>query len=652
MTKVWHTLFSLIWGAVILDCATCFVVAQRDTSSVCSQLCPCRCLLTKSVFDCSNKSQTLNSLGEIMGGSCGSLRDFTTFNFSQNNFQDFNNFVMEGAGDWPSPCSLDLSHNKLTQVENLQFYRCRTISVDLSYNNLTNLLSIAVDLEGYRLLASFIDFKFNFSHNQITSLRDFIYMEPTFPFHTFGDNTELNFIIDLSFNLIATLSLPNFFFFMLPYRGMIFKNATISLHNNRISSLESYPNIDGFDNFNEPNILLDLRQNLLSSLPPPIGSTDPYSFHLSLEGNPWNCDCHQKWIADSSSKLRQIINNRHSTQPFCQHPENVKDRPLLSLKSVEFVCPPEVDRTVSLDYTPSLGDTVELICPLFGGDPAIENIEWKIWAKKDLQKSYFSLKTCANCSFVVNDIDHHFAGIYQCTAYNGIKVSSNISVSLHEELLAEDIDPASQMSCRGRCHIWPTIILLLLLVIVSFGFIFVSYKLYRASLSRFSMGTNPDLDRSNVSSSDRLSFPVSVPSLPVMSSTSTGSVDLTHVQEYREPTNKETPKADDDLWYEEVSYQRESGNAKTRDIEKSTDGNVSKVASTVRHQMTGLKPSYNNRKILTDRKDTIKNASTDEDDYEDTNYEQYSQLNVIHEYESHVSYQTLNLPQRTSSTHQ
>ncbi|KAJ8021015.1 Carboxypeptidase N subunit 2 [Holothuria leucospilota] len=645
MTTKYRSFLYLFLAAVTLLCTASIDNAQRDTNEVpssdCGQLCPCRCKRREMVFDCRNGAQAVSSLDEITNGSCGELSDFTNFKFSNNSFQKFTNFVTNGAQMMfgyviAGSCSLDLSHNELTQVENLRFHDCRHIYIDFSYNYLTSLpLNIFVNI---RTLisepSSRLQLEFNFSHNRITSLRDFINIK-VYVVHFYN----IDFIIDLSFNQIFISSLPDCLFLIPSVTHLVINKVTVLMQNNRISSLESY--LDGLGPLDVRNIVLDLRQNRLSSLPPASSTTETHSLSLSLEGNPWNCDCHQRWIADSTSKLRKILSNQDSTQPYCKHPKNVKGRPLLNLTHAEFVCPPEIDQTVDTDYRPSAGGTVELMCPLVGGDPPIRNIEWKIWPKTGFLKSFWSVKVCANCSLVISDMDHNLEGIYQCTADNGIKVSSdliNLSISWSQEFITTTIDPDFIDSVKRVPHLtWPIIILLLLLVIVSFGLILISCNFYRVYQKDDSRGTYRD-------SSTNLIGSYEIPSPPVIFSTPEESVDLLRGYEYQEPFNDET-----DMYglYEDVSYQRVSEEARTRDIQSNKDGKVPNT-ETVRHHKSGLNSLCYNIKRSSDPKGAAKSGTPDDDDYEVTYDEEYTSLNVVNEYESQVSYQPLNFPQRAS----
>ncbi|KAJ8023051.1 Insulin-like growth factor-binding protein complex acid labile subunit [Holothuria leucospilota] len=642
-----HSLFTLFLGTAILCFDGRFVLAQRDsnedTSLSCGQFCPCTsCRVNERVFDCSN--ETLSSLDEITGSSCISLKYFTTFNFSHNNLQMLNNFEIFGFGQL---CSLDLSHNKFTQVENLVFQDCSSISADFSFNNLTDLPSISINPRSSQLRTRCLGLTFNFSHNQITSLRDFIYMDSALAFYSAVYGRGINIVIDLSFNRIVTLSLPNRLFFLPSEWTLYYGKMTILLHNNQISSLESYPNLHDFSNYNEPRILLDLRQNPLSSLPPTPDTISVNSLRLNLEGNPWNCDCHHRWMSNSTSKLRQILNNQDSTQPFCQQPENVKGRPLLNLSSVEFVCPPGVlDDAASLDFTPSLGDNLELTCPIVGGDPPIESIEWTVWTEKGLPKPFLSVEVCANCSFFVKNINHNWEGIYQCSANNGIKVSFNISIRLYENLAAitiesEDNDFVDDLNNRGRHFPWQFLIVILLLVIVSFGFV-VCYNRYRVHMRETSTTAT---DRSLNAESNEIDSNIT-PSPPVMFSTTREgvTVNLSRGNEYHESANKETFKGNVNFSYENVPHLRQSREPRTRDIVKSTEWDVP-YTNTVCQQKTGLNSSYNNIKIPTGRNGDAKSGSPGEDVYEVTNIDEYSELTVVHESAGQNTYQGLILPQ-------
>ncbi|KAJ8023052.1 hypothetical protein HOLleu_38125 [Holothuria leucospilota] len=319
------------------------------------------------------------------------------------------------------------------------------------------------------------------------------------------------------------------------------------------------------------------------------------------------------------------------TQPSCQYPENVKGRPLLNLTSVEFVCPPVVDQAATLDFTPSLGDSLELTCPILGGDPPIESIEWTFWTKEGLPKPSMSVEVCTNCSFFVKNVNYDWEGIYQCTANNGVKVSLNISIRIHEELPVttiepEGIDSSDELSDRGRHFPWQVLILTLLLAIVSFGFV-VCYSIYRVHVRENSTSTDLSLN----AELNEIDSTVT-PSPPVMFSTTRESVDISRGNGYHEPANKETPKADVNFSYENVSHLREGRDPRTRDIEKNTDGNVP-YTDTMRQQETELSSSYCNIKIAIGRNRDFKNDSLVEDVYEVTNIDEYSALTVVHECE-------------------
>ena len=75
---------------------------------------------------------------------------------------------------------------------------------------------------------------------------------------------------------------------------------------------------------------------------------------LSIYNNDWYCDCHLKWLgifvdrnqklaktralSETSRRRRNLLTTLSEKPPLCASPENVRSRPMFTLKPTEFVC--------------------------------------------------------------------------------------------------------------------------------------------------------------------------------------------------------------------------------------------------------------------------------------------------------------------------
>lgn len=83
---------------------------------------------------------------------------------------------------------------------------------------------------------------------------------------------------------------------------------------------------------------IDLHANQLLSVSANLFEWDKLE-SIDLRYNPWNCDCHLKWLPKVLSSVSTNI-SRHLTQDVrCEHPENLASCHIYQLSSSDMTCP-------------------------------------------------------------------------------------------------------------------------------------------------------------------------------------------------------------------------------------------------------------------------------------------------------------------------
>ncbi|PIK58150.1 SLIT and NTRK-like protein 5 [Apostichopus japonicus] len=394
----------------------------------------CPCITTVSSkrpleLDCSGLG--LMNINEI--SSCGDLSPFGRLNFSHNTLTQFS------LGDF-----LSLNRELNTLIPELV--------LDISYNQ------IAV-VDTFAGIPRFGKLVLNMSNNIIESLDD-----TTFLHIGLADHYE----IDVSYNNLKKVRIVE--------RTEQNRVAIFLLGNNKITAVSIE-----ILSFIAKNVSVDLQNNSIKMLNE--NQTRDWQnviYSLNLKGNPWNCDCLQRFIANENSSLRILLGLHESVGPLCQEPLHVKGRTLLSLSQNEFGC-----FTV---LNPRVGERVEIVCPNTSGD-----VNWMIYLGNDLIKSSLSVRT--NQPLVIESMDTEWEGRYTCTNSNGAQ--HEIEVLLYPSSTSPTVDDQTtpptrqeELGQKGGNPLPALVVLSMLVIIVSAALVITCVMYYRASKQRGTASVN------------------------------------------------------------------------------------------------------------------------------------------------------------------
>ncbi|PIK49835.1 hypothetical protein BSL78_13278 [Apostichopus japonicus] len=187
-------------------------------------------------------------------------------------------------------------------------------------------------------------------------------------------------------------------------------------------------------------------------------------------------------------------------EPICEVPEFVNGRSLLSLSENELVCEPRLNQNINLNERVNAGDTLQLTCPVIGADPPIANVDWQIPSGSPAQgeeTSSIHVRTCLNCSLVINNIQKVLEGAYQCTVSNGQSLTI-VQTVMVDEVMTSVTEGCKTLICTDQCCkttslnesrdpilapkrplLIVVIFLSVILVIVVVCLVVVCYKLYK-----------------------------------------------------------------------------------------------------------------------------------------------------------------------------
>lgn len=178
----------------------------------------------------------------------------------------------------------------------------------------------------------------------------------------FRDMLALDYL-DLSENKLSLL--PEMLFIDLT--GI----SAIHLHKNNLSRLEPRQ-------FEGQSLLqqLYLSDNQLQSLPE--GLFDPLAIQhtVRLHGNPWQCDCHLRYLHSWALK------NRHSVETLdrmlCEGPLYLRKRPVASVTTEQLVCwqPPEQAPDLGRCRQEFHNDTLTVKCRVGKGSPMTVRVQF------------------------------------------------------------------------------------------------------------------------------------------------------------------------------------------------------------------------------------------------------------------------------------
>lgn len=205
--------------------------------------------------------------------------------------------------------SIDFTDQELVSLEKNVFLSANL--GDLQKIKLVNCRLQNVDKNAFRNMSLLIEL--DLSRNELTILHA----------TTFQTNPRLRIIV-LNNNHLPELKDGLF-------ANLIFLQK-VELKDNEISRI----GLNTFHNNSKlQNILLE--QNKLSNLSKELVDTLANIGYLSLQDNPWRCDCHLKDFRDFAIKRNLVTET-----VFCSEPERLKQRKWTDLESADFACRPRI----------------------------------------------------------------------------------------------------------------------------------------------------------------------------------------------------------------------------------------------------------------------------------------------------------------------
>lgn len=144
--------------------------------------------------------------------------------------------------------------------------------------------------------------------------------------------------------------------------------------------------------------------------------------------NPWNCDCHLRWLLNYCQSNRGALSWKFGQRiPTCNDPDLIKGVGWTSLNTSSFACAPTILSHSETRLTTRKGSNSSLYC-LSSGDPQPE-VAWfhkgsRIILPEESRKKIILSKTNAdhiydyNSSLIFYKISDDDTGSYKCQARN------------------------------------------------------------------------------------------------------------------------------------------------------------------------------------------------------------------------------------------
>lgn len=242
---------------------------------------------------------------------------------------------------------LDLSFNDLRILDKTTFRGLRGLQSLLLHNNPKlclefGSLGVFPDLQKLVLgktAVTFIPGVFETSPGDLTPPLGLLQLElwktglEEVPYKAIKELTDLSFL-DLSQNQIKCLSHSAF---------ANNKNLTrLDLSSNPIVIVES----DTFVGLDKLSLLLLDNTNTLATLSKGTFDPLPASARVCLYGNPWNCDCHIKWLKVWMETEGRIF---CAQKPNCHSPSYLQGNPFFSVPREEFRCNGSISQLPTVD---------------------------------------------------------------------------------------------------------------------------------------------------------------------------------------------------------------------------------------------------------------------------------------------------------------
>ncbi|XP_070570212.1 uncharacterized protein [Ptychodera flava] len=221
---------------------------------------------------------------------------------------------------------LDLSANQLTKLPDGLKHLSNLEFLNLGDNNLTNIPDDAFE-----------------QTTNITHLYLYYNHLKTIPANAISKLTSLH-TLDLAYSSITEIPTNSFVNFPKLEVLWISQCKTAVIHSGAFDGLLGLKG-------------LDLRDNILATLPWGVFDDFPNDTDIHLEDNPWQCDCRLDWLA-GETKVKD--------NPKCQTPPLLQAQTIKSLSAGDFQCTlPEISQNVT-NLSGNSGDSVHLPCNATG----------------------------------------------------------------------------------------------------------------------------------------------------------------------------------------------------------------------------------------------------------------------------------------------
>ncbi|PIK49837.1 hypothetical protein BSL78_13280 [Apostichopus japonicus] len=427
--------------------------------ALCGYNCTSYCNEANDTLDCSG-------LGLSNFSVCGNLEYFQQVNFVNNNITDLATPLHGGI--------YDFSHNQIATVDLCWEPRAcisdTYLLINLSHNAIQRLPEGAIALNlTCDAMVKHVRIVLDLSSNDLS------YVEHEAMSMNVSDECMTQRVtMDLSFNKLVNIHLT-----AVRIVASSIREIYLLLNNNDLTNFTAVSSfVDNDRNGDVGNYVINLHGNNISGFQEEdIENVHHDNVTLILDENPWNCDCSQRYVSLTTSRLRRFLNNNNSVEPICEIPAFVNGRPLSSLSKNEFICGPKLDQNANLTLEVLEGSTLILLCPVTGADPPIVDVDWQIPVGNPAQgevTSSIHVRTCLNCSLVINNIHEDLEGDYLCTVSNGQNLTIVQTVMVDDEIRSPNTEGTFK-----RPLLIAIILLSVILVIVVVCLAVVCYKLYK-----------------------------------------------------------------------------------------------------------------------------------------------------------------------------
>ncbi|XP_078656046.1 uncharacterized protein LOC144902465 [Branchiostoma floridae x Branchiostoma belcheri] len=329
-----------------------------------------------------------NQIARLNHGIFFGLKNLRSLNVSYNSMS----VIPSSIADLGRLRFLDIGHNEILYIQPGMFSNKNNFKhLDLSHNNIT-----MIPKGAFANMTIAENFKLSLKGNPIKQFDEY-----SFSNIISKEMHDTSFIMDFSHMQLEKIH-ELAFFNMLDHRKCCYHNNKLLLNDNRLETLPS-----------------SLFERQLEACPSPLfGRPAKFNLILSLDNNPWSCDC----------RMKEILRTKVSISITCQSPPHLKNFKLSSLNPDKLTCSsPTIENCTQVHWA-KVGETVTLCCTAIGFNRP--TITWShplgppSSIPTDKKPPHYQVSTTklgynhSKSTLTINNVEESDMGLYACLASN------------------------------------------------------------------------------------------------------------------------------------------------------------------------------------------------------------------------------------------